>query len=34
MSKKPLGIQEIKYGEVHCFYPLKGRGNLYISLPF
>ena len=23
MSKKSLGIQEIKYGEVHCFHPLK-----------
>lgn len=23
MKKKSLGIQEIKYGEVHCFYPLK-----------
>ena len=23
MSKKSLGIQEIKYGEVHCFYSLQ-----------
>ena len=32
MSKKSLGIQEIKYGEVHCFHPLKFENDKSIEV--